>query len=348
MISIIIPVYNTEKYLCSCLDSILRSEYKDFEIILVNDGSDDRSPQICRKYSRRNRCIKLFDQKHQGVSAARNRGLKECSGEWVIFVDSDDMISSDFLGMVGKSKYQEQDLLIFDSDKLSGMAEGMQIKGCVDIKAQYFNKKENVFLIDRLLNAGQITENGNVNLFSPCAKAYKRTVIENYSIYFSEDIMIGEDRLFNIEYLMCIQSCVYIPKMIYYIRIRSDSTMRSFHLHYMQNDLKYQRKLVMLLKEYGILSDVKSAYYNSVLSNITDILVRGIFSPDSKRTRRENYEMCRRLLYYKIYKRALEHSRGLGIIPRRILFVFLRMEWYGVVEVICKLSYILLKRMGRL
>lgn len=348
MISVIIPVYNTEKYLSSCLDSILASVYKDFEIILINDGSTDRSLQICKEYSRENQCINLFEQDHQGVSVARNRGLKECRGEWIVFVDSDDIVSCDILSMIGQKKYQKQDLLIFDYDKLIRTTWKKRRRGFKEAQVRYFGEKDRILLVDRLLNAEQIAENGKVSLMSPCAKAYKREVIDRHSIQFSEEIMIGEDRLFNIEYMMWIQSCVYIPKVAYYVRIRPNSTMRKFQRRYLQNDLRYQRKLRVLLKEYGIFSEVEDAYFNSVLSNMADVLVRGIFHPASRRTRSENYELCCKMQQCKIYKKALQYSRKLGIVPRRVLLTFFEMEWYGIVEGICRLSYRLLAYVGKL
>ena len=86
MISIIIPVYNTEKYLSRCVDSVLRSECRDYEIILVNDGSTDHSARICQQYSERYHHIKFIDGTHQGVSAARNTGIRESGGGLCLWI----------------------------------------------------------------------------------------------------------------------------------------------------------------------------------------------------------------------------------------------------------------------
>lgn len=102
MISVIVPVYNTEQYLEQCIDSILDSAFEDFELILIDDGSDDGSTEICRRYCEKDRRIKVIVQEHAGVSAARNRGIEKCSGEWVVFVDSDDSILNDFFTWVSQ------------------------------------------------------------------------------------------------------------------------------------------------------------------------------------------------------------------------------------------------------
>ena len=87
MISVIVPVYNTEKYLDRCIESILSSTYTDFELLLINDGSTDQSLDICRKYKEQDSRITLISQKNQGVCAARNLGLRVCRGDWIIFID---------------------------------------------------------------------------------------------------------------------------------------------------------------------------------------------------------------------------------------------------------------------
>lgn len=91
MISVIIPVYNSEKYLDRCLSSILNQSYKDIEVIVVNDGSTDSSKEICQKYD-----VKVIDSEHRGLSAARNIGIEHANGEWLMFLDSDDWVSEDF------------------------------------------------------------------------------------------------------------------------------------------------------------------------------------------------------------------------------------------------------------
>ena len=122
MLSVIIPVYNTGTSLGKCLDSVLSSSYTDFEVILVNDGSTDQSPEICEAYSQRDSRIRLLSQENRGVSAARNHGIAVSRGEWLVFVDSDDYISEDFLGIVAEETLSPADLFIFDFIK-SGRKE---------------------------------------------------------------------------------------------------------------------------------------------------------------------------------------------------------------------------------
>lgn len=349
MISVIIPVYNTEKYVSRCIDCVLASACQDFEVILVNDGSTDCSRQICRQYAAKDRRIKSIDQIHKGVSAARNRGIDESRGEWVVFVDSDDVIAPDFLELIAGAEYQEQELLLFDYARRTQKSErGTGVSERRNAVVQHYGKEDRKFLIAGLLNMDQLTENGNVSLASPCAKAYKRDVINRYRIRFPEDIAIGEDRLFNMQYLLRMQSCVYMEEKVYFAQVRPDSAMRGFRPDYLQNDLRYQEKLLNLLNENNIFASVEQAYYNSVLSNMADVLVRGIFHPHSTRSRRENRRLCSRMQESEIYKRALEYNRKMGVLPRRLLLCFYRWKWYLAAELMCKLCYKVLERMERL
>ena len=109
-ISVIIPVYNVEKWLNKCVDSILAQSYENFEVILVNDGSTDKSGDICDKYLKEDNRVKVFDILNSGQSVARNIGLKEAKGDYILFIDSDDYISDKviiekFINILDSNKY---------------------------------------------------------------------------------------------------------------------------------------------------------------------------------------------------------------------------------------------------
>ena len=108
-ISIIVPVYNVEKYLSQCIESIINQNYKNIEIILVNDGSTDKSGDICDSYSLKDNRIKVIHKKNEGVSIARNTGLKVATGEYIAFVDGDDFVHeyiyTKLINIINNSKY---------------------------------------------------------------------------------------------------------------------------------------------------------------------------------------------------------------------------------------------------
>ncbi len=339
MISVIIPIYNTEQYLEQCIESVLDSIYQDFELILVNDGSEDGSSEICRRYSEKDCRIKWIDQKHTGGSAARNRGIEECRGEWVVFVDSDDFISKDFLERIAEERYQQSDLLIFDFLRLK-----QKTKKAADLKRDcgkeyQYVPEDRLYLIESFLTGIQLDENGSMSLLSLWAKAYKKSVLEKYAIRFPTELMLGEDRIFNLEYLTHIESCVYIRERVYFAELHPDSVMHKYNPQFLQNDIRYQVLVRKCLWKYDIWPLVKQSYYNSVLSCMADVLIRGIFHPSSPRKRYENYSLCKKMHRYGIYRRALRYNGKTGVIPRRILLFFFRKQCWGIVMLISKACY---------
>ena len=110
-ISIIIPVYNAENYLRRCIDSVLSQSFTDFELILVDDGSKDKSPQICDEYASQDTRVRVIHKANGGVSAARNDGLDIAKGEYITFIDSDDWVERDYLSTL--SNYRDYDIVFF-------------------------------------------------------------------------------------------------------------------------------------------------------------------------------------------------------------------------------------------
>ncbi len=336
MISVIVPVYNTEKYLSRCIDSVLSSTYTDFELLLINDGSTDQSLDICRKYKEQDNRITLISQENQGVCAARNLGLRVCRGDWIIFIDSDDYISSDFLEMTACAEYQDKDLLLFDFDR-SGNTERQTAS------AIYYEKEDMHELIRRILVPEKLPGDGNVDFRTPCARAFRRSVIDRYSIRFSRDITIGEDLLFNLAYQLRADSCAYIPKPVYHYDMHRGSSSRSFHPSLLENHIRLQRQVKELLEKCSAFSCFENAYYSYSLENLTYVLVHGIFSPHSTRSYRENCRLCVRMQKNKIYREAMKYNLRNGILPRKILVCFFRFRCYPAVHMISRISYIYLE-----
>lgn len=351
MISIIIPVYNTAQYLNRCIKSVLRSSYRDFELLLINDGSTDASGSICRRYTREDGRVRYFEGEHKGVSAARNKGLDESRGEWIVFVDSDDCISENFLEDIMREEFRSQDFLIFDFSYLGKRRKiGIKRPGELPDKPhkKIYQKKDIPYLLESLLYMRTLEKGGNTRLLSSWAKAYRKSVIDRYHLRFTPNIQISEDCLFNIEYFLNISSCMYIQRVAYYINPRLDSATRGFSPDFPQNVARYQKELKQLLEQHNLLPLLEKSYYNNVLSSIADILVRSLFNPNSTRTCRETCRLCDQMLKNPIYKQALNYSEKTGVLPRRILMFFFKRKCYFIVRAICRVSYQILVKTKKL
>lgn len=129
MISVIVPVYNVEPYLKKCLDSIVNQTYEDLEILVIDDGSTDKSGQICDEYAEWDERVRVFHTDNKGLSAARNLGLKEAKGEWIEFVDSDDWVDRDYCKLpLELANIHNADLIIFRFRKIRGINRRWRIK----------------------------------------------------------------------------------------------------------------------------------------------------------------------------------------------------------------------------
>ncbi len=395
MISVIIPVYNAEPYLNRCIDSVLASAYSDFEIILVNDGSTDRSPDICRAYAENDIRVVFLSQENRGVSSARNLGLEAARGEWIVFLDSDDFITDDYLSLTADKAYGQQDLILFrfakHASSASRPAPGETDSGlpgaadsglsgataCADAvhlspdfatgsdgivpdrapnvrdgqgadnfseKALLYQGGEMLDLISRILVPRPLTESCSPDFRTPCARAYRRSLIERYSIRFSPDIRIGEDLLFNLEYQLRAKSCAYVPKTVYFYDIHGDSSSHHFNPGLRQNHGRLLEAVREALEKNGMFPRLQRDYCSYALENLTYVLIREIFSPLSTRKYRESRRLCREMRRSPLYRQAMRQNLSTGILPRRILVSAFWLRCYLLTALISRVSYAWLER----
>lgn len=201
-ISIIIPVYNVEKYISNCINSLMNQTYKNIEIILVDDGSQDNSYSVCEEYSKTYDYIKVYKKENGGPSSARNYGIEKATGEYICFVDSDDYVSEKYI----------ENLLIDDFDlSFGGLVD---VCGNKTIENPVCNEIQKYYGKDIYI---KLLENSENDLFnSPCCKLFKKSIIEKNNIKYDESLHMGEDLIFNINYLKYCNSLVMIPDCLYF------------------------------------------------------------------------------------------------------------------------------------
>ena len=217
MISVIVPVYNVEEYLEECLESIKRQTYTDIEVILVNDGSTDRSKEICERYCEKDSRFKLVNQENKGLSGARNRGMLESKGEFISFVDSDDVLKEDMLDQLMKQMTSE------DID----IVECWYTNEKQELELSIPKNVKTIFQGDSKEALVSLCKDNIVRL-NAVAKLFRRQVIVNFPFLeglFYEDVYGG------IGILKHIRKMVKINYVGYYYRVRPGSIMnREFNL----------------------------------------------------------------------------------------------------------------------
>lgn len=184
--SVIIPVYNAESTLKHCISSVLEQEFQDYEILLIDDGSNDDSGVICDEFSNLDKRIRVFHKQNGGVSSARNLGLKYAKGRWITFIDADDYVEQDFF----PSDISRDNSLVIMNFKTTESED----------YTEYLKPGE---IVGKRQVKQFINDNLHFDLLRcPWAKFFKRTIIEDKHILFDERFAIGEDTLFVMSYLL--------------------------------------------------------------------------------------------------------------------------------------------------
>lgn len=207
MISVIVPVYNAEKHLCRCIDSILAQTMSDFELLLINDGSKDNSGTICDEYATRDYRISVFHKENGGASSARNVGLDKAKGEWIAFIDSDDYVLSTFLSTHVQLIQDGADLCVL------GIIPDYSISEEFRITKSSFNYNGDIQTY-LLLNDCQMGG-------SLCNKLFKSSIIKEKGLRLNESFKFREDEEFLLRYMQHTNSIVATSKQCYVYLISS-------------------------------------------------------------------------------------------------------------------------------
>lgn len=212
--SVIIPIYNAEKTLRRCVDSLLAENYPEAEIILINDGSLDSSEMICREYAEACCNVRVLTQENAGVSAARNAGLDAACGEYVLFVDSDDYVVPDYFSTIDRMlETNKADMIL-----LSFIIDNGAKKHLLSRKLCSDSSREELMphIVDAICRK---TING------PWAKLYKRELIEKHHIRFPAGVSVGEDMAFNIVYSFRINSYAQLDTAVYVLSTENKESL---------------------------------------------------------------------------------------------------------------------------
>lgn len=207
-LSIVIPVYNVEKYIGRCLDSLLKQDLlpEEFEIIAIDDGSIDNSCDIISEYQKQHSNIRLIRKKNGGASSARNIGIDEANGKYIMFVDSDDFIAENCLGtLLKKIEASDADYLGYKAQIISN-----------GIYKEYHN--DNVFTAEACITGQNYLNNYTITV-SPCLHISKKSIYNDYNLKFTEGI-INEDYEFMLKLYSVLDKMTFIPLTVYYYDLK--------------------------------------------------------------------------------------------------------------------------------
>lgn len=235
-VSVIVPFYNAEKYLTECIQSVLNQSLQELELLLIDDGSEDRSREICEKAGERDKRIRVFCQNHAGVSNARNRGLRESRGDYICFVDADDTIETDFLCKM--------------ISLLKDESIGMGI--CLFKREESLTKTPNTSYDSRTIERREL-----LNLIAAdyeiggyvCNKIFRSRLIREQNLNFDESIGFLEDKVFTFTYANRISYAALLGEKLYYYRLNQNSACQTRGYYTYRGKLRAIEKILAADKE---------------------------------------------------------------------------------------------------
>lgn len=225
--SIIVPVYNVEKQLMRCINSLTAQTYPYLEILLVDDGSKDSSGAICDRAAEADSRIRVIHQENAGLGMARNTGLCHATGEYILFVDSDDYVAADYAEILLQTLLTHQADLVL-TGYYRQLADGTCIRKPVTSSVRFVQEPVDHVLLPII--GAEPKHPGDVELeMSVCMSIYRRSLIEELALRFlSEREVVSEDLFFNLQYIVRAKSAVLIPDCLYYYVDNSNSLTNSY------------------------------------------------------------------------------------------------------------------------
>ena len=277
-ISIIIPIYNSEKTISKCIESVISQTYTNIEILLIDDGSTDKSGDICDKFALKDNRVKVIHKSNGGVSSARNAGIDIAQGQWIVFVDSDDWCECNYLSdfLSTKESLLANDIVLQGrKNEANGIVTSHTVLKC----ATYTNIAEGM-LGNQLLTFG-----------APYCKLYSNKLIKEHNIRFPENYSYGEDTTFFLRNLSYLNRIVTIGQCNYhYVEVESGSLSKKDH------DFKPLSEFLMdslnLISEIDLKSCAHRALISAYMPNYKNLVLRSIANMYRLRYSREQMNSC--------------------------------------------------------
>lgn len=329
LISIIIPAYNAEKFLEQAVNSVKQQAYKNWEILIIENGSSDKTTNLSEKLVQKDK-IALFHSE-KGVSQARNMGIKKASGEWILFLDADDKLEKDALVTFEKKieEYNGVDLII---------GQYYQIKRkYTETDRHIITKREiNTYMAECMYNPTQECNS--------TAVLFKKDVIIKNNIWFDCDLSHAEDSLFFLNVLIKSREIVCVDSPVYYVYYNSSSAVRSANSDLFEKYADSIKKIQDLLKEQDLV--VKNAIPAFVLNQVLIVLVNNTFAvKTAKLDIKSQFKNARMILENPMVETAA-NSVDLSKCgkSRKVAFIAIKNQWIGILFFMSKVKQILNKK----
>lgn len=338
MISVIVPVYNVEKYLRKCIDSILNQTYKNIEIVLVDDGSTDASGKICDEYQVNHKNIRVVHKKNDGLGMARNSGMEIIKGDYVTFVDSDDYIDSKLLEIM--YNHMQENNLDMCKTGFKKVNDEKKVYKEVRYNNEFFHNDEvGKVLLPRMI--GSLPDKKDSIEMCVCAVLYKTSIIKKHGILFpSERVLISEDLVFNIEYMQYANNASTIDFVGYNYRYNPNSLSHKYKDNRFDMCKFFYENIKERLDKYKY---DKNTYYR--LDRIFFIYLKMCISQEKKsisnKSKKDSIEVIKRICSDKLVLDAINDYpiKKMGI-KQKTFLLLIKKQKYKKLYFLCNLNII--------
>lgn len=284
VLSIILPVYNCEKYFEQCMESLIKQDLESYEIIIIDDGSTDNTPNICDNYKKQYEFIKVIHKCNEGQGIARNVGIEAAKGKYVAFVDSDDYSSENTYG------------------KAVSVLESNNAQLCVcnwtltnkNIKSHSFSEVENVTIVEKKNALIELSTPSDFFSSAVWNKIYiKNVIIENNIRFKSEREYISEDYLFNFEYIRAVDKIVVSDIILYHYRVSEASFCHRYQNNYFDRLVKMKEYLDDQIEKEDETIKIKSAAYKKMFSFIKTCIIQEVSFKEYNSAKNQIKAICK-------------------------------------------------------
>lgn len=319
LVSVIIPSYNSEKYIEKAIASVMKQTYKDLEIIICDDGSTDNSIKIYDKIQLIDKRVKVVKNKHQGPSEERNIGIFEAKGKYILFLDSDDWIESTTIGNLVEiyNNNLDIDIICFGLQRNYVVDEEIQIKKGKDIL------KEGKYYLENILE--EMIQKEIIN--SPVNKMYKTEILKKYNIKFDNKLYIAEDLLFNINYFKYVRKVYISNSKFYNYRIANSKSLTNRYIKNKYEQLMYvndyMKEWIKSFENEAIEKKCEYIRFKNIISCIRDL-----YHKNCNYTKKQKLQFINKLkkensfiIIYSINIKIFMLSIIYSISPSRLLLI---------------------------
>jgi len=326
-VSIVVPVYNTKKeYLEKCVDSIVSQTYSNIEVIIIDDGSKEQVAQLCDEFSEKYSMIKVIHKQNEGVSVARNTGIKAANGKWIIFVDSDDWIDNNSVQT------------FVDNANMSEIVIAMDYEDDIKQNRNYdkvtFINNNSVQMIESLF----VEKAKFKTIGAIWGKMYSREFLLKNEIEFEKGVKMGEDYLFNYEAFIKAEKVVFIPYYLYHYRSdnNEEAVTKTFDKNLCE---KYDILFRRFESKHGntLKNKFKEQYNSFIIRQLEYIFRKNIYNSENLLSVAEKEAFLKKLVQASPYKDAIKNARLSSFYKKKkLIIVLLRAKCYKLISLIYK------------